>query len=172
MLAIGSEESLQKITGYQGDALLQRITEATRGYVCAIASETPLAIVFDDLHWMDEASLTLLSNLVDLVEENPILLLCLMRPEMDTPAWNFNQRIQRDFSTCSRQIELSPFSDETTNTMLLNLLGTRDAQIPLRPDQRKSGGQPVLCRRDYPLPDRDGTDHPQQWGLACYGEDR
>jgi class 3 adenylate cyclase/tetratricopeptide (TPR) repeat protein len=126
ILAVESQESLQKITGYQGDALLQRIISAARAYLCATARAMPLTIVFDDLHWMDEASLTLLFNLVDLVEENPILFLCLTRPERDTPAWDFVQRIQRNLPACSRQIELQPFSSETTNALLVNLLGPRD----------------------------------------------
>jgi class 3 adenylate cyclase/tetratricopeptide (TPR) repeat protein len=126
MLAVESRESLQEVTGIQGDALLRRITDATRGYLCAAARELPLAIIFDDLHWMDEASLTLLANLIDLVEAHPVLFLCAMRPDHETPAWGFNQRLQRDLPACSRQIELTPFSKETTNAMLVNLLGQRE----------------------------------------------
>lgn len=126
MLAVESQASRDEVMGVQGDALLQRITEATRGYLCAAARETPLAIAFDDLHWMDEASQTLLTNLVDLVQEAPVLFVCLTRPEKDSPAWEFTRRIQRDLPACSRLIELSPFSNETTNTLLVNLLGRRD----------------------------------------------
>ncbi len=145
ILAIESQESLQKVTGYQGDALLQRIISAARAYLCAAARKTPLAIVFDDLHWMDEASLTLLSNLVDLVENNPVLFLCLTRPERDTPAWDFTQRLQRELPACSRQIELQPFSSETTNTLLVNLLGPRDLPKSLY-DQiiQKAEGNPFF----------------------------
>ena len=57
MLAVESEESLQVVTGYQGEALVQRMVDATRGYLCGLARENPLAIVFDDLHWADEVSL-------------------------------------------------------------------------------------------------------------------
>jgi tetratricopeptide (TPR) repeat protein len=126
LLAVESQASLQEVMGVQGDALLQRITDATRGYLCASAREKPISIVLDDLHWMDDASLTLLSSLVDLVNEHPVLFLFMMRPERDTSAWGLNQRIQRDLPACSRQIELSPFSNETTNTLLVNLLGRRD----------------------------------------------
>jgi class 3 adenylate cyclase/tetratricopeptide (TPR) repeat protein len=145
VLAVESRESLQKVTGYQGDALLQRIISATHAYLCAAANKKPLAIVFDDLHWMDEASLTLLSKLVDLVEDNSILFLCLTRPERDTPAWDFTQRIQRDLPTCSRQIELQPFSSETTNALLVNLLGSRDLPKSLY-DQivQKAEGNPFF----------------------------
>jgi class 3 adenylate cyclase len=75
LLAVESQASLQEVMGVQGDALLQRITDATRGYLCASAREKPISIVLDDLHWMDDASLTLLSSLVDLVNEHPVLFL-------------------------------------------------------------------------------------------------
>ena len=126
VLAVESPESSRTMAGFQGEALLKRITNATRAYVCALAREKPLAMIFDDLHWMDEASLTLLTNTAEIVEKNPVLVVCIMRPESGTPAWEFTQRVQQDLAACSRQIELSPFSKETTNVMLLNLLGQRD----------------------------------------------
>src|SRR5258706_11778602 len=39
MLAVESEESLQVVTGYQGEALIQRIVDATRGFLCGLAKE-------------------------------------------------------------------------------------------------------------------------------------
>ncbi len=126
ILAVESQASLEQVASVQGDALLQRITASARSYLSAAARETPLALAFDDLHWMDEASLTLLDNLVDLVEEKPVLFLCLARPEKDSPAWEFTRRVQRDLPACSRSIELFPFSGETTNALLVNLLGRRD----------------------------------------------
>jgi predicted ATPase/class 3 adenylate cyclase len=145
ILAVESQASLQEVKDIQGDALLQRITDATRGYLCAAARETPLSIAFDDLHWMDEASLSLLTNLVDLVEETPVLFICMLRPEKGTPAWDFKQRIQRDLPACSRQIELLPFSNETTNALLVNLLGQHDLPESLY-DQiaEKADGNPFF----------------------------
>ena len=145
MLAVESEESLQEVTGYQGDALLRRIVDATRGYLCAAARETPLIIVFDDLHWMDEASLNLLSSLIDLVEANPILFLCIMRPEPDTASWDFAQRVQQDPANRVRQIELSAFSREKTNDLLVNLLGPHALPESLRdPILEKAEGNPFF----------------------------
>ncbi len=126
MLAVESRENLQKVASYKGEELFEHIAAAVQSFLLAAMHEKPLVIVFDDLHWMDEASMTLLSNVIELMEEHAILFLCLMRPENDTPAWGFNQRVRRDLPACSRQIELHPFSSETTNSMLLNLLGVHD----------------------------------------------
>ncbi|HLO30418.1 MAG TPA: adenylate/guanylate cyclase domain-containing protein [Anaerolineales bacterium] len=123
ILAVEGEKSLERIMSYQGEALLRRMAEAADHYLRAAARDTPLVIVFDDLHWMDEASLTLLSNVIELVENNPVLFICMMRPEADTPSWVFNQRLKRDLASCFRQIELLPFSREKTDNLLANLLG-------------------------------------------------
>lgn len=126
ILAVESQASLDEISGFQGDMLLQRIIGAARAYLHALAQETPLSITFDDLHWIDEASLTLLASLADMVAVAPVLFICLMRPEKETPAWDFTRRIQQDFPARSHLIELTPFSNETTTALLVNLLGRHD----------------------------------------------
>ena len=39
MLAVESDESLKVVAGYQGEALVERMTEAARGYLCGLAAE-------------------------------------------------------------------------------------------------------------------------------------
>ena len=145
LLGVESQESLSKISNHQGDALLNCFTESTSSYLCAAAREAPLVITFDDLHWVDEASLTLLSGLIELVQENPILFLCIMRPDQDAPAWDFNQRIQQELPDYSHQIELHPFSSETTNALLVNLLGTDNLPKALfKQITKKAEGNPFF----------------------------
>jgi predicted ATPase len=80
MLAVESEESARVVMGFQGDALNQRMIDATRGFLCGLAAESPIVIVFDDLPWADEASLNLLLNVVDLSATQPLLFICMARP--------------------------------------------------------------------------------------------
>src|SRR6266487_1924834 len=79
LLAVESEESLQVVTGFQGEALIQRMVEAVRGYLCGVAKEGPLVIVFDDLHWADAASLNLLFSVADLTDAQPLVFICMLR---------------------------------------------------------------------------------------------
>src|SRR5919202_1416377 len=62
MLSVESDATLKVLTGLEGDALVDHITEAIRGYLCARANLMPTVIVRDDLHWADTASLELLLN--------------------------------------------------------------------------------------------------------------
>jgi class 3 adenylate cyclase/tetratricopeptide (TPR) repeat protein len=123
MLAVESNESLQVITGYQGDALVQRIVEATRGYFCGLAGESPLVILFDDLHWADEASLNLLLNLADLVNDQKILFICLSRPDKQAASWDVMQKLETQSGGRYHSIQLHPLLAEQTEALLTNLLG-------------------------------------------------
>lgn len=145
MLAVESEESLQVVTGFQGEALIQRMVEAVRGYLCGLAAENPLAIIFDDLHWADEASLNLLLNLADLVESQPILFICMSRPDKAVPSWDSINNIQQKIGGKYSSISLEPLLAEQTDMMLANLLGMKDLPKRVR-DMivERAGGNPFF----------------------------
>ena len=132
MLAVESEESLQVVMGYQGEALVQRITEATRGYLCGLAGENPLAIVFDDLHWADEASLNLLFNLADLSNDQPLLFICMLRPDRAAASWESINKIQQKLGERFYSVVLEPLPTEQTDVLLVNLLGMKNLPKNIR----------------------------------------
>jgi class 3 adenylate cyclase len=53
------------------------------------ATERPLVVVFDDVHWGEPTFLDLVEHVADLSRDAPILLLCLARPELldQRPTW-------------------------------------------------------------------------------------
>ena len=126
MLAVESEDSLQVVTGFQGEALVQRMVDATRGFLCGLAMAGSLVIVFDDLHWADEASLNLLSSLADLTDNHPVLFICLSRPDKTVSGWEGMQKIQQKSAGRYHSILLEPLQEEQTETLLANLLGVKD----------------------------------------------
>ena len=72
----------------EGDALVDHITRRPEATSCARADRMPTVIVLDDLHWADSASLELLLNVAEPVEEWPLLIVCLLRPDKDAPSWS------------------------------------------------------------------------------------
>jgi class 3 adenylate cyclase len=60
------------------------------------ASERPLAVVFDDIHWGEETFLDLVEHAALLSSGAPILLLCMARPELTErrPAWRVTLRLE------------------------------------------------------------------------------
>jgi class 3 adenylate cyclase len=62
---------------------------SARILVEALASREPMLLVFDDIHWADDSLLDLLESLAARVQDVPLLLLALARPELlgQRPAW-------------------------------------------------------------------------------------
>jgi len=122
MLAVESEESSKVVMGFQGDALNQRMIEATRGFMCGLAAESPLVIIFDDLHWADQASLNLMLNVLDLSSVQPIVFICMARPDITAPSWNVLQKMKHELAEMFHSIQLEPLQADQTDILLNNLL--------------------------------------------------
>lgn len=132
ILAVESEASLQVVMGQQGDALMQRVTEATRGYFCGLAAEKPLALFFDDLHWADDASLNLLLNLVELTRDNPVLFICTLRPDETAASQDAVHQVSKKLGDKFQQIALAPLQENQADTLVTNLLGITDLPASIR----------------------------------------
>jgi class 3 adenylate cyclase/tetratricopeptide (TPR) repeat protein len=126
LLGVESEASLRLVRGLEGDALRQRIAEAIRNYIGALAQRAPAVLVFDDLHWADEASVELLLNVAELVEIVPLLVICLMRPDKDAPSWSTIESVHSKLSTRFFEIMLEPLDAEHSRELLGNLLDIED----------------------------------------------
>jgi predicted ATPase len=132
MLGVESEESLQAVALVQGEALVQRIVEATRAALCGLAADHPLVIIFDDLHWADEASLSLMEPIADLAKTQPILFVCLARPELNTPGWEALNKIQQALDKAYFPVVLEPLKVEQTEALVENLLGMQNLPVNIR----------------------------------------
>jgi predicted ATPase len=99
----------------------------------------PLMVIFEDLHWIDEATQELLSLLADSIGTAKILLLVNYRPEY-THSWGSK--------TYYTQLRLDPLGKESAGEMLSALLRQRGAGAAQGGHHREDRGQPVLHGRD------------------------
>ena len=105
----------------------------------AEARETVL--VFEDLHWGDEALLSFLEHVADWSEGVPLLLLCTARPELyeQYPGFGANARN-------AQRINLTPLTDAETARLVASLL--ERAVIPAEAQQallERAGGNPLYA---------------------------
>jgi class 3 adenylate cyclase/tetratricopeptide (TPR) repeat protein len=139
------ERRLRPLAGLEADEEARdRREEAFAGwrrYLEAIADDRPLVLVFEDLHWADDALLDFVEYLVDWASGAPLLVVCTARPELLTrrPGWGGGK-------VNSSTILLSPLSDEETARLLHSLLGRSAVDVDLQARLLEhAGGNPLYA---------------------------
>ena len=96
----------------------------------------PLMLVFEDLHWVDEGSQTMLNGLVEGLGGTRTLVLANYRPEY-SPPWRGN--------SCWQAIELAPLRREDSRELLRDLAGEDPSLDGLdEPIHQRTGGNPFF----------------------------
>jgi class 3 adenylate cyclase len=133
---------LAPLIGAGGEQASQKETfTAWRRLLESWAAERETALVFEDLHWADQALLAFLEHLADWSQGVPLLLLCTARPELQEqhPSWAAGLRN-------ATTINLAPLSDEETATLISSLL--ERAVLPAETQRallERAGGNPLYA---------------------------
>jgi tetratricopeptide (TPR) repeat protein len=88
----------------------------------ARAKLQPIVLVLEDIHWIDQASTSLIEYLLPLIERVPLLLVLVYRPERQRRCWQIHQRIQAEYAKCSRVVWLEPLDQADSQALLDNLV--------------------------------------------------
>jgi class 3 adenylate cyclase/tetratricopeptide (TPR) repeat protein len=119
----------------------QELFTAWRRFVESLAAARPSVLVFDDLHWADEALLAFLEYLAEWSQGVPLLILCIARPELyeRRPGWGAGQRN-------SQTINLSPLSDQETAELVSHLITSSVLSAELQQAiLERAGGNPLYA---------------------------
>jgi predicted ATPase/class 3 adenylate cyclase len=152
------ERHLLALTGVQQarsttQANLDEAFAAWRRFLEALADRQPAVLVFEDIHWADDALLDFIDALPDRVTGVPLVVVCSARPELleRRPGWGGGKRN-------ATTISLAPLSNEDTARLLAALLGTpvlpADQQTALL---QRAGGNPLFAE-EYARMLADGSD--------------
>ena len=101
----------------KGERNQQEIAWAAREWAEKLAEPQPLVLVFEDIHWAEDALLELIEHMSTWVKNVPILLLCMARPELLDlrPGWS-GGRVR------ATAIELEPLGRADSEAMVEALL--------------------------------------------------
>jgi class 3 adenylate cyclase/tetratricopeptide (TPR) repeat protein len=121
LLAIA--ESPDPLAQMDAQVKRRRIMEALKRIVLRESLKQPLAIIFEDLHWIDDQTQALLDLLADGIANARILLLVNYRPEY---------RHEWGNKSYYAQLRLDPLGRENTAEMLTTLLGDSVELNPLK----------------------------------------
>ncbi len=125
--------------------LQQRIFLAMGEWVEALVRKRPVIMVFEDLHWADPGSVKLIQYLLTLTVYNPVLIVCVTRPERETTFWEIKTQCAQDYPHNFTELVLWPLTDEESRQVIKHLL--KIEKIPPLMEQlllNRAAGNPLF----------------------------
>jgi class 3 adenylate cyclase/tetratricopeptide (TPR) repeat protein len=136
MLAVDTEKSRMALANLGGETVVSGVADAVVNVVKAAihpaGATRPQVIVMDDLHWSDNASLELIAQVATLSAFEPLLLVCVLRPDRKAPSWPLVDRLQASLGTAFDRIDLEPLDGAHASQLLGNLLHIEDLPEAIR----------------------------------------
>ena len=117
------------------DAIMELVPAATR----AFGADEPRLLVFEDLHWCDEASMDVLIETAKLVEELPCLFLFAYRPDRQAQSWRLKQWLETEYPHRSIELALEPLSDDDSGRLVDALIPDGDPEVRTQILERTDG---------------------------------
>jgi ABC-type transport system substrate-binding protein/class 3 adenylate cyclase len=165
-------DAAQRLRDLNRESIQTRTFEVVYELVARLSDEEPLCLVFEDLHWADEATLELLESLLGVTEESAVALFFLYRSEREHGSWQLGERARQRYPHRYREIEVRPLPPDASRALVAN---AAEAQLPESVTELladRSGGNPFFLEEAFrdlvergALRRADGT-----WELAV-GED-
>src|SRR5439155_19481452 len=110
------------------EALHYRTREVVRHRTDRLASDGPLVVALEDLHWGDPTSVQLVERLLAVTEDAAVLLVLTERPERDHPAWAVRETAAREFPHRLTEVTLTALTGRADRELLRALVG--DGTLP------------------------------------------
>ncbi len=158
----------REITGATHERMLREICEALE----AITSETPLLLVFEDLHWVDHSTIDLISALARRRQPARLMVLGTYRPaDMKILSDHPLQAVKQELLIHDLCVEmaLDPLAEADVAEYLVGDTGR--TTVPEGLPQfilRRTEGNPLFIVITLKEHERKETHHPRRWRLSAY----
>jgi class 3 adenylate cyclase/tetratricopeptide (TPR) repeat protein len=136
-------QRLLPLLGIEATSTAEReeLFTAWRRFFEHVAGHDPTVLVFEDLHWADDAMLSFLEHLADRVEGVPLLVIGTARPELFERHPDYGNGLLN-----LTPITLAPLSEEETARLVSALLETTVIPADLQqPILDRAGGNPLYA---------------------------
>ncbi|HEY9011146.1 MAG TPA: hypothetical protein VIN06_09015, partial [Devosia sp.] len=130
------EDSRAALAAMSGEAIVNGVSGAVvHAFKSVLGSEgamRPYVVIFDDLHWSDSATLELVAQVATLAAFEPLMLVCVLRPDRKSASWQLLDRLEGSLGDSFYRIDLEPLSAEGSGELLHNLLDIEDLPEEVR----------------------------------------
>ncbi len=119
------------------DYVAERRDAVTSEFILAFADE-PLVLAFEDVHWFDDASLSIVTYLARVATGSPALVVCTRRPEGPGALGTVDELVT---------IDVGPLDERTATRVFLEAAGAETLPEHLLHDLvARAGGNPLFLR--------------------------
>ncbi len=140
------DEIAQRLAGMDEHGVRAQLFESYKRYLARLAGIRPLSLVLEDVHWLDASSSALLDHLLPLAMERPILFCLSSRPGPGGGFFDHLGRLRHRLGTRLAEIPLRPLSSRQAGELVGSLLGDRPLPAGLeRAITDRSGGNPFFA---------------------------
>jgi ABC-type transport system substrate-binding protein len=137
-------DAAQRIRELNRESIQTATFEAFYEFICKLAEEQPIGLVFEDLHWADESTLELIESLLGVTEESSVALFLLYRTEREHGVWSLGERARQRYPHRTREVEVRPLpADASRSLATLSAEGELPETVTDHLAQR-SGGNPFF----------------------------
>ena len=162
-------QRLLPLLGVETSSVAERgeLFTAWRRWLEMVAEVNPTVLVFEDLHWADDAMLAFLDHLADRAEGVPLLIVGTARPEFFDRHPNYASGLRN-----ANTVNLAPLSEPETTRLVSALLDVSVIPVELQqPILQLAGGNPLYAEefvrllRDRDLLVRTGSSWQRREGV-------
>jgi ABC-type transport system substrate-binding protein/class 3 adenylate cyclase len=142
-------DAAQRLRDLNRESIQNRTFEIFYDWACKLSADTPLCLVFEDLHAADEATLELLESLLPVTEEAAVALFFLYRSEREHGSWRLGERARQRFPHRHREIELRPLPLDASRLLIGN---AAEGEVPDSVAEllaERSGGNPFFLEEAF-----------------------
>jgi len=104
------------------ETLQGRYVAAIHRVIRALATQRPVVLVCEDIHWADPASVEVMLGLLPLSTQLSVLMLAAGRGETDAPGWRLVTQTRAVFGEALTELRLQPLSEADSRSLVANLL--------------------------------------------------
>lgn len=128
-------------------------------------------IALEDIHWADESSCELLSNLLAITDRAPFLLALTTRPEPASAGWKLRLRVETEYAHRLTELALRPLSEQAEREYLRLLMPALDESVVVELVARAEGNPRYLEELLRFLVEGGGLVRERTWTLSATAAD-
>jgi len=140
-----SGKNAERVRGIEGEPLEKLILKNLRELLSKATQQTPLVLVFEDLHWADTSSIELMESIFRLAEKHRILFINVFRPGHKETGERIVETVKERLPVYYVEILLQPLDESKSEALITNMLNIGEIRHAIIGEiARRTGGNPFF----------------------------